>query len=121
MRFSLVAVVLLVACCPPPKPAKKIGDGATAATCDSVRAKVEGLYRAEAQDKEPKRVDAATAENVHMAMTDCAKDPAKLAACMDGVQSVSELEQRCLVPLDDEGSEGDALGRKPAPPEVSPQ
>ncbi len=121
MRLWLVAVAVLAGCCPPPKPAAKLAIGVTAATCDSVRAKVEALYRAEAQQQQPARVDTETADNVHMAMVDCAKDPAKLAACMDGANSVSDLEQRCLIPLDDEGSEGDALGRKPTPPQVSPQ
>jgi hypothetical protein len=46
-----------------------------------------------------------------MAMADCAKDPAKAVPCLAAVPSVAELEKHCLVPLDDEGTDGDALKR----------
>ena len=80
-----------------------------AKTCDDVKARVEQLYRVEAQSKEPKRVDEAVADNTTMAMNDCAKDPAKIVPCLASVPSVAELEKQCLIPLDDEGSEGEAL------------
>ena len=82
-----------------------------ASSCAGVRAKVEALYRAEAQQKEPKRVDDAVADNTAMVMADCAKAPAKIAPCIAGATSVAELEKACLVPVDEEGSEGDALGK----------
>jgi hypothetical protein len=71
-----------------------------------VRPRVEQLYRAEAQAKEPTRVDDAVADNTHMVMNDCAKDPAKIVPCLAKAATVSELEKDCLIPLDDEGTEG---------------
>jgi hypothetical protein len=106
------ALILLVACAPSKKPAQGGGSGivappvATATTCDGVKPRVEQLYRAEAQAKEPKRVDDAVADNTQMAMTDCAKDPGKLVPCLAKAGSVAELEKDCLIPLDDEGTEG---------------
>ena len=82
-----------------------------AKTCDDVRPRVEQLYRAEAQAHEPKRVEEAVADNTAMVMTDCAKDPAKTVPCLARAGSVAEVEKQCLVPLDDEGSEGAALVR----------
>ena len=115
----LIAIVLLGcgasgllgcgASAPPAGPAPAV---ATASTpCDGARAKVEQLYRAEARTREPKRVDEAVADNTGMVMRDCAKAPAQTAACIAAVATVAELEARCLVALDDEGSEGDALAR----------
>jgi hypothetical protein len=80
-----------------------------AAACEDIRAKVEGLYRVEAQAKEPKRVEEAVADNTAMVMTDCAKAPAKVAACVNGASTVAELEKKCLAPLDEEGGEGEEL------------
>jgi len=79
-----------------------------AKTCDEVKPRVEQMYRAEAQAKEPKRVDEATADNTAMAMKDCATDPAKFVPCLAKAPTVAELEKQCLIPLDDEGTEGEA-------------
>ncbi len=78
-----------------------------AATCADVKAKVEQLYRAEGQAKEPKRVEAFVSDNTTMVMTDCAKDPATFVPCIAKAQSIGELEKQCLVPLDDEGTEAE--------------
>lgn len=80
-------------------------------TCDDVRQRVEQLYRADAQVHEPKRVDEAVADNTAMVMADCAKAPAQTVACLARAASVAELEKQCLIPLDDEGTEGEALAR----------
>jgi hypothetical protein len=80
-----------------------------AKTCEDVKPRVEQLYRAEALQKEPKRVDEATADNTSMVMRDCAKDPARYVPCLASVPTVAELEKNCLVPLDDEGTEGEAM------------
>jgi hypothetical protein len=85
------------------------GSAPAASPCDAIRPKVEQLYRAEAEQKEPKRVAEAVADNTAMVMNDCAKAPAKVAACVHGADSVAELEKKCLTPLDDEGSEGEEL------------
>jgi hypothetical protein len=83
----------------------------TPATCDGVRARVEQLYRAEAQQREAKRVDEAVADNTAMAMNDCEKQPARVAPCLARAGSVPELEASCLIPLDEEGSEGELIAR----------
>jgi hypothetical protein len=77
----------------------------SATTCDGVKPRVQDLYRAEAQQKEPKRVDEAVADNTQMVMNDCAKDPDKTVPCLAKAGSVAELEKDCLIPLDDEGTE----------------
>lgn len=114
-RFTLM--VALVACACPKKtegPTGGSGDGSQGAAtgaggtpCDAIRAKVEQLYRAEAQAKEPKRVDEAVADNTAMVMADCAKAPTPVVACVNRAASVAEIETTCLAPLDDEGTEGD--------------
>lgn len=87
------------------------GTGAKATSCEELRPRVEAMYRAEAQAREPKRVEEAVADNTTMVLNDCAKAPDKVIACVNGVASVADLESRCLAPLDEEGSEGDALRR----------
>jgi len=106
-----LALILLVACaCPSKKPVQSAPGSAvppiaTATTCDGIKPRVEQLYRAEAEAKEPKRVEEAVADNTQMVMTDCAKDPAKVVPCLTKAATVSELEKDCLIPLDDEGTE----------------
>src|SRR5512140_971489 len=117
MRAWLVFVVL-VACACPSKPAThqtggtgSAGGSATvtsATTCDGVKSKVEALYRAEAQQKEPNRVDEAVSDNTTMVMNDCTKDPGKLVPCLNRATTIAEIEKSCLIPLDDEGTEGEA-------------
>jgi|GEM_PF-1664961 len=115
-----VWLVLLVACACPAKPATTtttgsgtpsgIGSGVqpvSATTCDGVRSRVEALYRGEAQQNEPTRVEEAVSDNTTMVMNDCTKDPVKLVPCLAKVATVGELEKTCLIPLDDEGTEGD--------------
>jgi hypothetical protein len=84
---------------------------ANAKTCDDIKARVEQMYRGEAQVKEPKRVDQAVADNTTMVMNDCARDPAKAVPCLAKAPSVAELEKQCLIQLDDEGTEGQALAK----------
>ena len=84
---------------------------ANAKTCEDVRPRVEQMYRGEAQVKEPKRVEEAVADNTTMAMNDCAKDPAKTVPCLASAGSIAELEKQCLIQLDDEGTEGQALAK----------
>ena len=117
--------VLLVACACPSKKASgpaagttegngtgsQAGASAALTTCESTRSKIEQLYRALAQVKEPKRVEESVADNVRMVENDCAKNPAKYVPCIAKVQSVEDLEKICLVPLDDEGTEGEAQKR----------
>jgi hypothetical protein len=102
---------IALAACACPKPAPPSGPGGDVpmtATCDGIRGKVEALYRAEAQQREPKRVDEAVADNTTMVLNDCAKQPAKVAPCIAKAETVAEIEKTCLIPLDEEGTEGEA-------------
>ena len=113
----LLLVGLVVACSGRATPPTTTGSGSSievtppsnAKTCEDVKPRIEQLYRVEAQSKEPKRVDEAVADNTTMAMNDCAKDPAKLVPCFASVPTVAALEKECLIPLDDEGTEAEAL------------
>jgi len=116
-------LALVVACGPSKPPAEptdpSVGNGsaqpttgaALPAACVAVRGKVQQLYRAEAVEREPKRVDDAVADNSAMVMGDCARDPAKVSACIAAAGSIKDLEASCLAPLDDEGTEGDRRAR----------
>jgi hypothetical protein len=98
---------LFVAACgsaaapPPSKPAPP----PVTATCDSMRDKVAALYRDDAQQHEPKRVDEAVADNTQMVMIDCAKRPAKAVPCLQAASSVAQIETQCLIPLHPDGTE----------------
>jgi hypothetical protein len=117
MKGLLLAMLLAGCACPEGKQPNKPGTGSGSGSgppvvltgCAAARAKVEQLYRAEAQVKEPKRVDQAVADNTAMVMNDCAKAPDKVTGCIEKVSTVAELETKCLRPLDDEGTEGNDL------------
>jgi len=105
MRW-LVPAVLACGCSGKPAAAAPASP-ATGNGCAAARGKVEQLYRTEARVREPGRVDEAVADNTAMVMTDCAKAPARVTACIAAAGTAAELEARCLAPIDDEGSEGD--------------
>ena len=115
MRRLFVAALLAAGC--PAKPPAEPATGSTgsgpprSAPCTAVRSKVERLYRAEAQAREPARVAEAVADNTTMVMNDCAKAPDQVAACIAAASTISDLEARCLAPIDDEGTEGDQVAR----------
>lgn len=115
-RLAMVAMAVMAATLASACPGKSgspagggSGGGDPVRLCEGLRPKIERLYRAEAAAKEPQRVDEAVADNTTMVMNDCIKAPAKVAPCVDRASTVAELEQQCLLPLDDEGSEGEAL------------
>lgn len=115
MKLPNALVLIVIAACSGQSPpvTNGTGTGSTtappAAACEGIKAKVEQLYRAEAEAKEPKHVDGAVADNTQMVMNDCAKDPGKVSACVQAASSVAELETKCLRQLDDEGTEGNDL------------
>jgi hypothetical protein len=117
--FAVLLVVAVAGACSGKHDSTVGGGGGTGGTggkappaaCDGIRAKVEQLYRAEAQAKEPKRVDEAVADNTTMVMNDCAKAPAKVTACVNAASTIAEIEKKCLIPLDEEGTEGEELRR----------
>jgi hypothetical protein len=43
-----------------------------------------------------------------MIMNDCVKNPTKFAPCLAAATTVAQMEQECVIPLDDEGTEGEA-------------
>ena len=121
-RVIAVLLVTIVACaCPSKKPTTGTGSGSAEGSgsgvvtpppqggCEGVKAKIESLYRAEAQAKEPKRVEEAVADNTAMAMAECAKAPDRVSACIAQAATLKDLETGCMPQLDDEGSEGDTL------------
>lgn len=119
-RVVCVVLVTIVACACPKKHGGGVGSGSAEGSgsgqvtlpqggCEGARAKVEGLYRAEAQAREPKRVEEAVADNTAMVMAECAKAPDKVSACIAQAGTLKDLETTCLPQLDDEGSEGDTL------------
>lgn len=108
---TLVGLVGLAACGPASEPATVGKPPAAPATCRSLAPKIEQLYRADAQQHDPKRVDEAVADNTEMVMNDCEKQPARAVPCLQAAATVADLEHRCLIPLDPEGSEGEALAR----------
>lgn len=79
------------------------------ATCDGIKVHVEELYRAEATGD---NIDEQVADNTEMVLSDCAAQPDKVAKCAAAAKNVADLESRCLIPLDQEGSEGDAFKGK---------
>lgn len=112
MRFALL---LVVACACPAKKTEAPATGSAAVVaetkpingCDDARPKLEALYRAEAQQKEPKRVEEAVADNTAMVLKDCRKAPEKAVPCLAAATSVEDVEKKCMIQLDDEGTEGD--------------
>ena len=117
MRACLVFVAagLAAACCPPmPGPATAMsagsgGAGSATTGCDGARAHVAELYRGELAGSGRAGAAGTVDDNTAMVMKDCAKDPARVAACAAAAKSVAELEHDCVIPLDPEGTEGDAL------------
>jgi hypothetical protein len=115
----LIAVALFAFACGSRTPPAPTGAGGSSAgmgaaprgPCEAMRARVEQLYRAEAQGREPARVDEAVADNTALVMNDCDRAPDKVAACVAAAATVEDLEARCLAPIDDEGTEGDKLAR----------
>lgn len=105
-----LALNLLVACgCPANKPVRSGAGSAAppldlATTCEGVKPRVEQLYCAEAEAKEPTRVAETVADNTQMVMNDCVKQPAR-APCLAKAATVSELEKDCLLSLAEEGTE----------------
>ena len=78
------------------------------AACEAVRTKVAQLYRAELHDRDPSRIDEAIADNTAMVINDCLKTSDRTPACVTAATNTRELHA-CLIPLDDEGTEGDQL------------
>ena len=111
MKRLAVGVWLMAGCgnTPAVAPAGGTGPaglGSAATACDAARPKVEQLYRAGAPARDRARLDELVADNTTMVMNDCAQSPAKTAACIAEAATVAELEA-CLIPLDDEGTEGE--------------
>lgn len=106
-------LLVIIAACSGQTPPVTGGNGSNtppvASGCEGIKGKLEQLYRAEAEAKEPKHVEGAVADNTQMVLNDCAKDPAKVSACVQAASSVAEIESKCVRPLDDEGTEGNDL------------
>lgn len=84
------------------------------AQCEPLRAHLDELYRADAvasagsgTGSNQALVDEIVADNVTMALSDCVAAPDRVARCAEKAKTSTELEERCLIPLDEEGTEGD--------------
>ena len=113
MRIAFAIGLALAACGGAPGPATTTTTTTrtpptTIATCEGVKPRVEALSRAEAEQREPKRVDEYVSDNTTMIMNDCVRDPGRLAPCLASTPSVAQMEQECVIPIDDEGTEGEA-------------
>jgi hypothetical protein len=110
--MKLVAIAFVAACGAPAATTTTTSTStpapAATATCDNVKPRVESMYRAEGQQREPKRVDEYVSDNTTMIMNDCVKNPTKFAPCLAAATTVAQMEQECVIPLDDEGTEGEA-------------
>lgn len=115
MRSAAILAMWLAACAAPTKPAVTAPPTTPASAvhprCAEAQPRIAQLYRAEAQARDPKRVDEAVADNTAMVMRHCAQTPDQVAACVATAANTEELEARCLPPLDDEGSEADVATR----------
>jgi hypothetical protein len=98
-------------------PGKPSGPGAVK-SCDDLRGAIEAIYRREpapapAAGEDPAKAAALAQEilsdNVDMVLADCRRQPDRSVPCIKAAQSVPQLEHDCLVPLDEEGSEGTAF------------
>lgn len=80
--------------------------------CVQARPAIEALYRAEATTAklEPARIEESVSDNTTMVLAECARRP-QVAACAGKVRSALQLENDCLEPLDDEGTEGTRIRR----------
>lgn len=78
-----------------------------AARCDTLAERVATLYRAGATGLDAEAAERHVADGVAMVLADCAREPARVAPCVVAAADVATLERTCLIPLDDEGSEGD--------------
>ncbi len=112
-------LILLVACaCPSKSTSGPTAGGSGSAkvappptdkitSCETARGKIEALYRLDAEVKEPKRIDEAVADNTAMVLADCAKAPERVVPCLAAAENLADVEKKCLVQLDDEGTEGE--------------
>jgi hypothetical protein len=108
MKRALIAIGLAACGGKTPPPAGPGSGSATAGPrCADATANVTALYEAEAKATDQATHDATFVDdNVAMVMKDCAADPAKVAPCARTAATVATLEKDCLIPLDEEGSEG---------------
>ena len=123
MKVAVFLCVALAAgaCGRKPEPGTGAGTGTgtgRTSDCADVRGHVEALYRAEAEAlaaaDDQANVEEMVADNTTMVMNDCAAQPDRVAPCAAAATTVAALEADCLIPLDEEGSEGDHL--LPSPP-----
>jgi hypothetical protein len=123
-RVAILLMCLVAACACKSKadtgPGKGSGTGTGGpdtgdpAQCDKLATHLEELYRADAtatagsgSAATPEMLDEIVKDNVTMAMSDCKAAPTRVTACAEKAKSAAELEDRCLIPLDEEGTEGD--------------
>ncbi|MEZ4402224.1 MAG: hypothetical protein R3B06_19520 [Kofleriaceae bacterium] len=80
------------------------GGAGDPAACDAVALHVTDLYQANAE--RTKLTPGEVADNVAMVLGECKTAPGRVAPCAAKATAVTVLERDCLLPLDDQGSEG---------------
>lgn len=124
MKRSLaLLIVVAVACACPSKPnPAHTGTGSGSAsgsaavppratggdfkTCDDARTKLTELYAAEPTPARNGTADTVS-DNVTMVMNDCKKAQDRVLPCLAAAATVKDIEAKCVLPLDDEGTEGE--------------
>jgi hypothetical protein len=108
--FIIALVLALGSCAKSSQPASPVsrdgGETDIIRSCEGMHSKIEGLYQAEAEATEipANRRGEFVSANLHMVMSDCRLSPARSYSCLQRATTVREVEQECLVFLDDEGT-----------------
>jgi hypothetical protein len=111
LASRIAAVIVSAAACTGASGAGRDGGGHGPGTkgdaaCAPARDHAEALYRAELAARTPPGEPREATDNASIVAADCARDPRRVAACAAAATSVAQLERDCLIPIDDEGSEG---------------
>jgi hypothetical protein len=93
--YAVVAASTLAACGSTGKPDEV---PRPSRSCEAITAKLM------AQFQEP-----ADGDHVVMVMNDCQRDPQLVAPCVVKATTAAAITKQCTLPIDDAGSEGDAL------------
>lgn len=86
------------------------GPAPTAADCDGLRDRLITLYGQAAPappDETPeagKLREQEARDNADMVVADCRRDPARIVPCVRRAADARQIEQGCVLPLDDEGN-----------------
>ena len=110
MRKTSVAMMLALAAChtkdnvPTTSP-----DDNTRPACAAIRQPLQVAYAADSKDEAELANGAVVADNIAMMMRECELAPTRVIGCVNTHRVAAEITQLCTSPIDDAGSEGQAL------------